>query len=1072
MSAFFVQRPILAIVISLLTVIVGIVALAFIPVSLFPNITPPEIVVSATDPGSDALTVEQSVATPIEQQISGVDKMNYMYSLNANTGQMKLRVNFDETSDPKTDQILTQMRQAQASAQLPPEVAAQGVSVQKSFAAPLMLIALRSPDGRYSSEFLTNYAYINLNDQLTRVPGISNVQVFGSGQYAIRIWLSPERLARFNISVPDVISAVQQQNTVNPVGLAGGEPAPPGQEFTYMAVARGSLLTPEQFSQIVVRESSTGAAVRLKDVARLELGSQVYSTRARMNGQPSSIIALYQLPGTNSLVAAEGVKRLLTELRQRFPQGLEYVIALDTTLPVTAGIQEMIKTLAEALALVVVVVFLFLQSWRATLIPLLAVPVSLVGTFVFFPLLGFSINTLSLFGLVLAIGLVVDDAIVVVEAVERHIHEGLPPREATLKAMKEITGPVIGVALVLAAVFVPTAFVPGITGRLYQQFAVTIAVSVLLSAFNALTLSPALCALLLRPRTRGHGLITRFFGSFNRWFDWITNQYVHVAAILTRRTGFAPAFLVLFSVVALFFGQKLPTSFLPDEDQGFFYINLQLPNAASIQRADEVCRKVEAILAQTPGVKYTTAVAGFSLLSGVQSSFSGFFFVTLDPWEKRKKFTEQYQLLKGRLNLQLITLPEGTVFAFSPPAIPGLGVAGGVSLVLEDRADRGTDYLAHNVDTFLTAASRRPELARVTTTLLPSVKQVYLDVDRDKVLKQGVALQDVYNTLQTFLGGTFVNYFTRFGRQWQVYVQADGDFRVNADQIGSFYVRNGSGQAVPLAGLIRVERRFNPEFTLRYNLYRSAQIQAIPAPGFSSAQAMRALESVFAQSMPAELGYDYLGMSFQEKKAEQGAPPVVIFGFSLLFVFLILAALYESWSLPVSVLLSTPIAVFGTLGLLYLRRTIATAILPPILVQTENNVYAQIGLVMIIGLVAKNAILIVEFAEAERKKGSTLMAAALAGAKLRFRPILMTSLAFIAGCVPLAFASGSGAVARQVMGTAVIGGMLAACLVASFFIPAGFCLVEGLADSIRSRIQIRWLGKQSTATATDRQKGS
>lgn len=1070
MSAFFIRRPVLAIVISLFTVIIGIVALAFIPVSLFPNITPPEIVVSATDPGSDALTVEQSVATPIEQQISGVDKMNYMYSLNANTGQMKLRVNFAETSDPKTDQILTQMRQAQASAQLPPEVVAQGVSVQKSFAAPLMLIALRSPDGRFSSEFLTNYAYINLNDQLTRVPGISNVQVFGSGQYAIRIWLNPEKLARFNISVPEVISAVQQQNTVNPVGMAGGEPAPPGQEYTYIAVARGSLVTPEQFGQIVVRENSSGAVVRLADVARLEIGSQVYSTRARMNGQPSSIIALYQLPGTNSLVAAEGVKKKLTELRQRFPQGLEYVIALDTTLPVTAGIHEMIKTLAEALALVVVVVFLFLQSWRATLIPLLAVPVSLVGTFVFFPLLGFSINTLSLFGLVLAIGLVVDDAIVVVEAVERHIHDGLAPREATLQAMKEITGPVIGVALVLAAVFVPTAFVPGITGRLYQQFAVTIAVSVLLSAFNALTLSPALCALLLRPRRQGDGLITRFFGAFNRRFDWITDRYVQVAAMLTRHTGFALAFLLLFSVVAFFFGQKLPTSFLPDEDQGFFFVNLQLPNAASIQRTDEVCRKVEAILAKTPGVEYTTAVAGFSLLSGVQSSYSGFFFVTLTPWEKRRKFTEQYQLLKGRLNLQLIRLPEGTVFAFSPPAIPGLGVAGGVSLVLEDRADRGTEYLARNVDAFLTAARRRPELARVATTLLPSVPQVYLDVDRNKVLKQGVALKDVYNTLQTFLGGTFVNYFTRFGRQWQVYVQADGNFRVNADQIGSFYVQNDNGQAVPLAGLIRIERRFNPEFTMRYNLYRSAQIQVIPAPGFSSAQAMRALESVFAQTMPAELGYDYLGMSFQEKKAQQRAPPAVIFGFSLLFVFLILAALYESWSLPVSVLLSTPIAVFGTLGLLYLRRTIATTLLPPILVQTENNVYAQIGLVMIIGLVAKNAILIVEFAEAERKKGSTLMAAALAGAKLRFRPILMTSLAFIAGCVPLAFASGSGAVARQIMGTSVIGGMLAACLVASFFIPAGFCLVEGLADSIGSRIQIRWPSKQSAGT--DRPKRS
>jgi len=678
-----------------------------------------------------------------------------------------------------------------------------------------------------------------------------------------------------------------------------------------------------------------------------------------------------------------------------------------------------------------------------------------------------------LFGLVLAIGLVVDDAIVVVEAVERYIHDGLPPREATLQAMKEITGPVIGVALVLAAVFVPTAFVPGITGRLYQQFAVTIAVSVLLSAFNALTLSPALCALLLQPRKQGRGPLTRFFNAFNRFFDRITNGYIQVAAFFTRRASFALVFLVLFGALAFFFGQKLPTSFLPDEDQGFFYINLQLPNAASIQRTDEVCRTVEGILAQTPGVEYTTTVAGFSLLSGVQSSYSGFFFVTLNPWEKRKKITEQYQALKGLLNLKLITLPQGTVFAFSPPAIPGLGVAGGVSFVLEDRADRGTDYLVQNVDTFIAAASRRPELARVTTTLLPSIPQIYLDVNRDKVLKQGVALNDVYNTLQTFLGGTFVNYLTRFGRQWQVYVQADGNFRTNADQVQSFYVRNNQGQAVPMAALTRIERRFNPEFTLRYNLYRSAQIQAIPAPGFSSAQTMRALETVFAETMPAELGFDYMGMSFQEKRAQQGAPPVIIFGFSLLFVFLILAALYESWSLPISVLICTPIAVFGTLGLLYLRRTVEVVFLPPVLVQIENNVYAQIGLVMIIGLVAKNAILIVEFAAAQRRKGSTLATAALVGAKLRFRPILMTSLAFIAGCVPLALASGSGAVARQVMGTAVIGGMLTACLIASFFIPAGFCMVEGLADWLRSRIHIRWPGKPARdKTATTRGGGS
>lgn len=1058
MSGFFIHRPILAIVVSILTVIFGIVCLAFLPVSLFPNITPPEIVVSATDPGSDAVTVEQSVATPIEQQISGVDDMNYMYSLNSNSGQMKLRVNFDESTNPKTDQVLTQMRQAQAAAQLPAEVTAQGVTVQKSFAAPLMLIALRSPDGRYDSSFLTNYATINLNDQLTRVPGISNVQVFGSGPYAIRIWVKPAELAQYNLTVPDLVNAVQQQNTVNPIGQAGGEPVPPGQEFSYMAVAKGQLVTPEQFGNIVIRELQDGGTVRMRDVARVELGSQVYTTNARLNGQPSAIIALYQLPGTNALAAADAVKKLLTKLSPRFPQGLEYVISLDTTQPVTAGVREMLKTLIEALVLVILVVYLFLQSWRATLIPLLAVPVSLVGTFVLFPLLGFSINTLTLFGLVLAIGLVVDDAIVVVEAVERHLHEGFEPKEATLRAMREITGPVIGVALVLAAVFVPTAFIPGITGRLYQQFAVTIAASVILSAFNALTLSPALCALLLRRREESKGFTGKFFTRFNYLFGRATETYVRISRIFIRRSGITLILLLLFGLLAFAFGKKIPTSFLPDEDQGYFYVNLQLPNAASLQRTDAICRKIESILSQTAGVRYTTTVAGFSLLSGVQSSYGGFFFVTLDPPEERKGLAESYQVVKGRLNLRLIQLPEAAAFAFSPPAIPGLGVAGGVTFILEDRADRGVQYLANNVDTFLAAARDRPELARVTTTLLPNVPQVYIEVDRDKALKQGVALQDVYNTLQTFLGGSFVNYFNRFGRQWQVYVQADEEFRANAEQIGQFYVRNTNNNPVPLSSVTRVTRRFGPEFTMRYNLYRSAQIQVLPAPGFSSGQAMRALEEVFAGTMPRDMGYDYLGMSFQEKKAQQGISPVAIFGLSLLFVFLILAALYESWSLPFSVLLSTPVAVFGTLGALYLRRSAASALLPQVLVQVENNVYAQIGLIMIIGLVAKNAILIVEFAKVEHENGATVVDAALAGARLRLRPILMTSLAFMAGCLPLAFASGSGAVARQVLGTGVIGGMLAASGLAIFLIPAGFCIVErasGLIGRFTGRVRNR-----------------
>ena len=1052
MARFFINRPIVAIVISLVTVIAGAVSVTFIPVSLFPEIVTPEIVVTANYTGADARTVEESVATPIEQQMSGVDNMNYMYSLSANSGQMVLTINFDLSTDPNTDQILVQMRQTQASSQLPSAVNNLGVTVQKSLAAPLMVVSLYSPDGSRDALFLSNYAYINLNDALTRVRGISNVQISGAGEYAMRLWLKPDQLAKLGLSVPDIVNAVQAQNTVNSAGQIGSEPVPNGQEYTYTARSQGRLVTAEEFGNIVVRQQSDGGTVRLRDVARAELGAQSYNTRGRLNGKPAAVVSIYQLPGTNALAAANGVKKLLETLKQRFPHGLDYVISLDTTQPVTAGIREMVKTLLEALGLVILVVYLFLQSWRATLIPLLAVPVSLIGTFVLFPLLGFSINTLSLFGLVLAIGLVVDDAIVVVEAVERHIHEGIAPKEATLKAMQEITGPVIGVALVLAAVFVPTAFIPGITGRLYQQFAVTIAVSVMISAFNALTLSPALCALLLRPRAENQGLLGKFFEWFNDLFARATDVYVQVAAIFVRRSGIALIVLLGFAAAAFLFAKKIPTSFLPDEDQGFFYVNLQLPKAASLQRTDDICRKIEAILSQTPGVKHVTTTIGSSLLSGIQSTYSGFFFVTLKPWKERKRQEEFYQEIKARLNRELIRLPGAIAFAFSPPAIPGAGASGDISFVLEDRSGGDTELLANSIDTFLSVARKRPELAQVSTTFQPFVPQVYVDVDLERTLKQGVAVSDVYETIQTFMGGSFINYFNRFGREWQVYLQAEGDYRTNFGNLGDFYVRNTNNQMVPLGALTRIERRTGPEFTMRYNLYSSAQINATPAIGYTSDQAMRAMEAVFEETMPLEMGYDYLGMSFQEKQAQQGVSPAAIFGFSLLFVFLILAALYESWSLPFSVLLSTPIAVFGAFGMLYLRRAATGAFTSSFLVQIENNIFAQIGLVMIIGLVAKNAILIVEFAKAEYERGASLVDAALAGARLRLRPILMTSFAFILGCVPLWAASGSGAVARQVMGTTVIGGMLAASLIAVFLIPASFFFVEKLDRRKRRKI--------------------
>jgi HAE1 family hydrophobic/amphiphilic exporter-1 len=1050
MSKFFINRPIVAMVIAILMVIVGAVSIAGLPIALFPQIAPPEVQIQTVYTGADAQTIEQSVATPIEQQMSGVDNMNYMYSLNATArGEMRMIVDFDVKTDPNIDLILAQSRETLAASQLPAEVNAYGVTVQKTLTAPLMLLSLNSPNATFDARFLANYAYINLNDQLTRVPGIGSVQVFGSGQYAMRLWVKPDQLAKLGITVPEIVSALQTQNTVNPAGQVGSEPAPPGQEYTYSVRARGRRTSPEEFGQIIVRETPDGGIVRVKDVARVELGSQDYANIGRFNGKPSAIIAVYQLPGSNAVQAAQGVNKLMNEAKKRFPEGMDYAVALDTTRAVTEGMREIITTLAIAILLVIVVVYIFLQGWRATLIPLLAVPVSLVGTFVFFPLFGFSINTLSLFGLVLAIGLVVDDAIVVVEAVERHIEDGLAPKAAAFKAMEEISGPVIGIALVLSAVFVPTAFIPGITGRLYQQFAVTIAISVILSAFNALSLSPALAALLLKPKVESRGLLRRFFDWFNRVFGHATETYVRWSGALIRKSAIALAMLVVFGAAGAFFSSKVPSSFLPDEDQGYFYANLQLPNAASLQRTDEVAHKIENIVGQTPGIQHVTTVVGFSLLSLVRTSYNAFFFVTLKEWKDRTSRDQQFQVMKVRLNQELSKIPEGIAFDFSPPAIPGVGTSGGFTFVLEDRAGKDIAFLASNLNTFVTAARKRPEIASLNTTFLPSVPQQFVDVDEDKVVKQGVPINDVYRTIQAFMGGLFVNYFNRFGRQWQVYIEAEGDYRTRPENVGQFYVRNNKDEMVPLSALTKFESRTGPEFTMRYNMYRSAQLNGAASPGYSSAQAMTALEEVFDQTMPREMGYDYKDMSFQEKKAQQGVPPAVIFGFSLLFVFLVLAALYESWSLPFSVLLSTPVAIFGAFAILWLRRFVLGLFVPAYQVQIESDVYSQIGLVMLIGLAAKNAILIVEFAKDEFEKGKNLIDAALEGARLRLRPILMTSFAFILGCLPLWTASGAGSVARQIMGTTVIGGMLAASVIGIFFVPAIFYVVEKVSGAGR-----------------------
>jgi len=1019
-------------VIAILMVIIGSVSMVSLPVAQFPNIVPPEIRIQTTFLGGDAQSLAQAVATPIEEQMSGVDNMNYMYSVSANNGVMRMGVNFDVKTDPNIDQVLAQLRENQAVPQLPPSVQQYGVSLLKSPTSPMMLVALSAPRGTHDATFLANYAYINLVDQITQLKGISNVNVFGAGQYAMRFWVKPDQLATLNLTVNDIVNAINAQNTVNPSGLVGGPPTPQGQEFTYAITAQGRLVSEKEFGDIIIRENPDGSLVRLKDVARVELGAQLYNIVGKLNGQPSAILAIYQLPDSNALDDEKAVLKLMAKLKQAFPADLQYTISLDTTLAISEGMHEIMLTLGMALVLVIFVVFIFLQGWRAALIPLLAVPVSLIGTFAFFPIFGFTLNTLSLFGLVLAIGLVVDDAIVVVEATERHIDEGLEPKAAALKAMQEVAVPVVSLALILAAVFIPTIFIAGITGRLYQQFALTIVISVMLSAFNALSLSPALAAMLLKPKEKGQarGPLGKFYAWFNRVFDQARDGYLKVAGQLIRKSVFTVILLGTILIVALLLGAHLPGAFLPEEDQGYVYVVAQLPYAASLERTDAVCKKIEAIMKSTPGVQYCTTVEGFSLLSQVQATYNAFFFVTLKPWSERKKADEQILAIRAHINHELAKIPEATGAAFPPPSIPGVGTSGGFTFMLEDRSGKqGAEFLTQNLNKFMAAARKRPEITGLLTTYLPSVPQVFVKVDRDKVLKLGVPINDVYTTLQTFMGGNFVNYFNRFGRVWQVYVEAEDSYRTRAENLLQFYVRNNRGQPVPLSAFTEIQYRTGPEFVMHYNEYPCAQINGSAAAGYSSGQATKALEEVFAQTMPPGMGHDYFGMSFQEQQAAAGVSPVLIFSLSVLCVFLILAAQFESWSLPMSVLLGTPTAILGAFLALTLRGF-------------QNNVYVQIGLIMLIGLAAKNAILIISFAKAEYEKGRTISDAALTGAHIRLRPILMTSFAFILGCLPLWLASGSGAASRQTLGTVVIGGMLGATFVDIFIVPVTFTIVE------------------------------
>jgi HAE1 family hydrophobic/amphiphilic exporter-1 len=1020
-------------VISIVMVLVGIIVMRGLPIAQFPDIVPPMINVTTTYIGASSLDVEQSVATPLEQQVNGVENMIYMKSINGNDGTMTLQVSFDVGSDLDMSNVLTQNRVNQATAFLPGSVKNYGVTVKKSLVFPLLLITLKSPEGQYDNNFLSNYATININDYLSRTKGVGDVKLFGGSDYAMRIWVKPDVLGKLGLTVPDLVKSVQDQNVISPAGQVGAPPAPEGTDFTYTVKTQGRLYNEEEFGQIIVRTNPDGSQLRMKDIARIELGTLLYNQIGRNNGKPAATIAVFQLPGSNAIDVANTIKETVNELSKNFPPGMVHEISLDTTLPIEESINEILKTLFEAVLLVILVVFLFLQNWRATLIPLLTVPVSLISTFIVFPMLGFSINTLSLLGMVLAIGIVVDDAIVVVEAVMHHIERGMAPKEATVQAMKEVSGPVVAIALILAAVFVPVAFMGGITGRLYQQFAITIAISVLFSAFNALTLSPALAAILLKPAEGKKSPLDKFYKWFNKHFDRFTGSYLSFTGILVRKVSRSIIFVGIILVLTVLLFKGVPGGFVPEEDNGYFLVNVLLPDASSLQRTDLVCKKIEGILAKTKSIDNYTTISGWSLVTGVASSNVATFFISMKPWEERTETEERsFETIEALNKIISAEVPEAFVMVFGPPAIQGLGTGAGFTFMLQDKSGNTAQELAAKVNEFITEVKKRPEIGRIATLFRPSVPQVYAEVNRDKVLKQGVTIADVNTTLGSLLGSNYINDFNRFGRVYKVYLSAEGDYRNETWDLSQYFVRNNLGSMVPLSTLVTMKPSSGPEFTNRFNLFRTAELTGVPAPGYTSTQAITALQEVASQVLTTGWGYDWANMSYQEVAA--AGTGATVFIFALLFVFLILAAQYESWTLPLSVLLGIPFAVFGGMLGLFAARFFSESYV--------NNVFAQIGFVTLIGLAAKNAILIVEFAKMKKEEGMEVVAAAMDAAKLRLRPILMTSFAFILGVLPLVRAAGAGAESRKVMGMAVFAGLLVATTLAIFTIPSLYVMVE------------------------------
>lgn len=1013
-------------VIAIMIVVLGLIAIKSMPIEQYPDITPPVVEVTAQYQGADALTVEQSVATPIEESVNGVSDMIYMQSTNSNDGSMSLQVSFGVGSNPDMSTVFTQNRVSSATPMLPQPVIQQGVTTQKTMTSFIMVLSLFS-DGRYDENFLANYAIINMKDPISRINGVGSVQVLGGGPYAMRIWVKPDKMDYLGITVSDISAAIGQQSQVVPGGQLGAEPNDGSPEFTYTVRMPGQYSTSEEFERIVLRANPDGSLVRLRDVARVELGVQSYSTTASFQEHPACLLLINQSPGSNAVEVGRQVNSLMKDLAKSFPDGVQYNTVVDSTHTIVLGIQDIVTTLLLALLLVVLVIYLFLQNIRATIVPLIAIPVSLIGAFMVFPLFGFSINVFSLLGLVLAIGLVVDDAIVVVEAVQVNIEKGMNGRDATIAAMKTVASPIIATTSVLMAVFLPVGLMPGAAGKLYGQFAITIAISVCLSGINALSLSPALCSLLLRPKKEGQ-TDNRFFRWFNRRFTSGVDGYLKTSGVIVRHSARTLLFIGISAAAVVILMKQIPTGFLPNEDQGYLITNIQLPNAASLTRTEAVIKQINDVLDKNDNVQSVTSAAGFSLLAGTQSPNSGLIFIRLKDWNKRKMTAAQ---ITEALNRELYEeIDAAEIFTFGPPSIPGLGPSSGFTIMIQDKGGNTPQYLAEYTGKFIEEAKKRPEIASISTMFQADVPQKAISIDNDKVLSAGVSLDELHTQVSAYLGGMYVNNFNRFGRMYQTYIQAESEYRLNESKISQFYLTNNRGESVPLSAFITVRDTTGPQFTNRFNLYRSAGVTGLPSTKYSTDEAMTALAEVADEVLPDDMGYAWSNMSYQEAH-NSGAG--IVFLYAVIFVFLILAALYESWSLPLSILLGIPFALLGAMGFTYLAH-----LFDPIYV---NNIFMQVSLIMLIGLAAKNAILIVEYARDKFSEGMNLQQAALEGAKLRVRPVIMTAVAFLMGVLPLIFATGSNAVARNIMGLALFGGMLIATLIGLFAYPGLFVLI-------------------------------